>query len=155
MRKYKKYNECGGAAEYLSQALYIDRQINAKLEKITYYRNLAAKASGGFSTEKVNGKPPDGSRHSRVEYCVCKIIELEKAANDEINGLVDLKSEIEELIKKVERPDYRQLLELRYICCKKWERIAVDMEKSYVHVVHRMYPRALETVENILKTFQM
>ena len=148
MGEYKRYEQCANAAEYLNQVLYIDNRINAKLSKIAYYRNLATKTSGVSGAGKTGG----ASRHSRVEYCVMKIVELENAANGDIDELVRLKGEIEAIIRKVERPIYRQLLELRYIAGLKWERVALDMNKSYVHVVHNLYPQALKIIEKILNT---
>ena len=146
MRNYKKHSECDSTKEYLSQALDIDRRINAKLAKITYYRSLAKRATNTYSAEKVSETP----QRSRVEDCVCKIIELEKSANEDIDELVNLKAEIETVIRQVERSDYQQLLELRYICCKTWEQIAVDINYAIVHV-WRLHGSALEKVKKIIE----
>lgn len=56
----------------------------------------------------------------------------------DIDQLVDLKRDIVAIIKAVENPEYQTLLELRYLCFKTWEQIAVDMgyELRYLHKLH-------------------
>ena len=38
----------------------------------------------------------------------------------------------------------------RYINGKTWEQVAVQMNYSYVHIVHRMHPAVLRTLQEVL-----
>jgi len=58
------------------------------------------------------------------------MVDLEDEINRDIDTLVDLKREIVQGIKVVSNPEYQTLLELRYLCFKTWEEIAVDMGYS-------------------------
>lgn len=119
---------------YLNQAYRIDQRINSKLEQVQSLRELASKATAVLSDEK-----PNKTRNFHgMEDAICKIMDLESDINADINRLVDLKRKIVEIIKSVPNPEYQTLLELRYLCFKTWEQIAVDMGYSlrWVHIVH-------------------
>lgn len=119
---------------YLSQAYRIDQRINSKLEQVLSLRELASRASATLGDEQ-----PKGTRNfNRMEDIICKIMDLESEINADIDSLVDLKREIVEFIKSVSDPEYQTVLELRYLCFKTWEQIAVDMGYSlrWVHIVH-------------------
>ena len=84
----------------------------------------------------------------KMEGVIVKIIDLENEIDEEIDRLVDLKQEIVSMIKQVKNPEYQTLLELRYLCFRTWEQIAVEMsyELRYLHKLHR---RALEICDEI------
>lgn len=130
------------AKEYLAQAYRIDQRINSKLEQIVSLRELATKA-----TSTLSDTPPSGTRnvHS-MEDTITKMIDLEDEINKDIDTLVDLKIEFVSIIKKIGNPEHQTLLELRYLCFKTWEQIAVDMgyDLRYIHKIHN---RALENCE--------
>lgn len=127
--------------EYLAQAYRIDQRINSKLEQIVSLRELATKA-----TSTLSDTPPSGSRnvHS-MEGIIVKMLELENEINDDIDELVDLKKEIMSIIKKINNPEQQTLLELRYLCFKTWEQIAVDMGYS-IQNAYKVHDRALENI---------
>ncbi|MEQ8156605.1 MAG: DUF1492 domain-containing protein [Clostridiaceae bacterium] len=133
------------AKEYLSQAYRIDQRINSKLEQIVSLRELATKA-----TSTLSDTPPSGTRnvHS-MEGIIVKIIDLENEINADIDTLVDLKKEIINLIKGINNPEHQTLLELRYLCFKTWEQIAVEMGYSLQHIF-RVHDKALKEI-NISK----
>ena len=60
--------------------------------------------------------------------------------------LVDLKREMVAVIKAVKNPEFQTLLELRYLCFKTWEQIAVDMDYD-IRWLYRMHNRALAEVQ--------
>ncbi|MHB1154851.1 MAG: DUF1492 domain-containing protein [Eubacteriales bacterium] len=124
---------------YLGQAYRIDQRINSKLEQISSLRNLATKATSTLSNTP---RSPNKNLHS-MESIIVKIISLENEINSDIDSLIDLKHEIVNLIKCIENPEYQTLLELRYLCFKTWEQIAVYMgyDSRYIHKLHS---RALE-----------
>ena len=127
--------------EYLAQAYRIDQRINSKLEQIVSLRELATKA-----TSTLSDTPPSGSRsiHS-MEGIIVKMMELENEINADIDILVDLKKEIMSIIKKINNPEQQTLLELRYLCFKTWEQIAVDMGYS-IQNAYKVHDRALENI---------
>lgn len=122
------------AKEYLGQAYRLDQRINSKLEQVMSLRDLTTKA-----TATMSDMPGGGSRNVyRMQDIIGKIIDLENEINADIDQLVDLKRDIVAIIKAVENPEYQTLLELRYLCFKTWEQIAVDMgyELRYLHKLH-------------------
>lgn len=127
--------------EYLSQAYRIDQRINSKLEQIVSLRELATKA-----TSTLSDTPPSGSRnvHS-MEGIIVKMVDLENEINKDIDTLVDLKREFVFIIKKINNPEYQTLLELRYLCFKTWEQIAVEMGYSLQHIF-RIHDKALRNI---------
>ncbi|MFT8313421.1 MAG: DUF1492 domain-containing protein [Clostridium sp.] len=129
------------AKEYLSQAYRIDQRINSKLEQIMSLRSLATKA-----TSTLSDTPPSGTRnvHS-MEDTIVKMIELENEINADIDVLIDLKKDIMEVIKKVNNPEQHTLLELRYLCFKSWEQIAVEMGYSLQHIF-RIHDKAVKVI---------
>ena len=120
------------AKEYLSQAYRIDQRINSKLEQITSLRELAKKAT---STLTDTPRSPNRGNQS-MENVIIKMIDLETEINSDIDTLVDLKREIVTVIKGVESPEHQTLLELRYLCFKSWEQIAVDMGYNSKYIFH-------------------
>lgn len=122
------------AKEYLGQAYRLDQRINSKLEQVLSLRDLTTKA-----TATMSDMPGGGSRNVyKMQDIIGKIIDLENEINADIDQLVDLKRDIVAIIKSVENPEYQTLLELRYLCFKTWEQIAVDMgyELRYLHKLH-------------------
>jgi DNA-directed RNA polymerase specialized sigma subunit len=131
--------------EYLAQAYRIDQRINSKLEQIVSLRDLATKA-----TSTLSDTPGKATRnvHS-MEGIITKMIDLEVEINKDIDTLVDLKKEIMGFIKNINNPEHQTLLELRYLCFKTWEQIAVNMGYS-IQNAYKIHDRALEKI-NILK----
>lgn len=129
------------AKEYLSQAYRIDQRINSKLEQIVSLRELATKA-----TSTLSDTPPSGTRnvHS-MEDTISKMMDLENEINTDIDTLVDLKRDIMEIIKRINNPEKHTLLELRYLCFKTWEQIAVEMGYSLQHIF-RIHDKAIKEI---------
>ena len=128
------------AKEYLNQAYRLDQRINSKLEQVMSLRDLATKATATMSDM------PGGSRNVyKMQDIVGKIIDLENEINADIDQLVDLKREMVSAIKAVEDPEYQTLLELRYLCFKTWEQIAVEMNYSIQHI-YRLRDKALTQI---------
>ena len=133
------------AKEYLGQAYRLDQRINSKLEQVLSLRDLTTKA-----TATMSDMPGGGSRNVyRMQDIIGKIIDLENEINADIDQLVDLKRDIVAIIKAVENPEYQTLLELRYLCFKTWEQIAVQMNYStkYVFDLHRAALKMIEVPE--------
>jgi hypothetical protein len=126
------------AKEYLSRAYRLDRRINSKLEQLSSLNDLAVKC-----TTVLTGMPRNPNRsNSAIADVVTKIVDLQAEINRDIDALVDLKREMVRAIKAVDNTEYQTLLELRYLCFKTWEQIAVDMGYSVRHV-YRLHDEAV------------
>lgn len=124
--------------EYLGQAYRLDQRINSKLEQLESLNDLATKC-----TSTLTGMPKNPSHStSMMADAVAKIVDLQAEINRDIDLLVDLKCEMVKVIKNVEHSEYQTLLELRYLCFKTWEQIAVDMNYS-IDNVYRIHRKAL------------
>ena len=130
------------AKEYLGQAYRLDQRINSKLEQIRSLNELAAKC-----TSTITGMPKNPSHAtSMMEEAVGKIVDLQKEIDGDIGQLVDLKRDMVSIIKAVQNTEYQTLLELRYLCFKTWEQIAVAMGYNLRHV-YRLHDEAVESIK--------
>ena len=130
--------------EYLSQAYRIDQRINSKIEQVQSLRELSTKATTVLSDMPRSSSP----NHHRMEDFITKAIVMESEINADLQQLIDLKHEVVTMIKCVESPELQTLLELRYLCFRSWEQIAVEMSYDIRHI-HRLHGRALSEVETI------
>lgn len=130
--------------EYLGQARYIDQQIDSKLQQVSTLRELAVKTS-----MPMNDMPGSPNRNTdKLENTIIKIIDMENQINEMIDQLVDLKIEITAVIQKVEDPEARVLLEMRYLCFMQWEEISASMKYDIRHI-YRLHQSALSKVAEI------
>ncbi|QNO13348.1 DUF1492 domain-containing protein [Alkalicella caledoniensis] len=133
------------AKEYLSQAIWLDQMIDSKLEQLATLKSLSMKVTTSFTQEKISG----GSfEKSRMENTIVKVIDLEHEINADIDRLVELKKDIQETINKIDDLNYQLLLEMRYLCGKNWEEIALAMgyDRS---TVFRIHGKAIKEVKKI------
>jgi DNA-directed RNA polymerase specialized sigma subunit len=136
------------AKEYLGQAYRLDQRINSKLEQVASLNELATKC-----TWALTGMPRNPNRRtSTMAEAVAKIIDLQTEINYDIDRLIDLKREMVKLIKSVDNTECQTLLELRYLCFKTWEQIAVDMGYT-IDNVYRIHRKALSVV-SVLQSVQ-
>lgn len=133
------------AKSYLSQAYRIDSRINSKIEQVASLRDLATKATSTISDMPRSSSP---NLH-RMEDVIVKIVTLEQEINADIDELVELKKDIMHLVKRVQNPEYQTVLELRYLCFKTWEQIAVDMNYS-IHHLYKLHNAALDVCDRLL-----
>lgn len=136
------------AKEYLSQAYRLDQRIDSKIEQISSLNDLATKC-----TATISGMPHShSSSTSTMADTVMKIIALQQEINADIDALVDLKREIITAINGVENPEFKTLLEKRYLCFESWEKIAVDMNYS-IDNIYKLHKKALASI-SLSKTLQ-
>ena len=128
--------------EYLSQAYRIDQRINSKLAQVMSLRDLLGKATGTLSDTPKAATP---NPHS-MEDTIAKMVDLENEINEDIDVLVDLKAEIMRRIKRVENTEYQTILELRYLCFKRWEFIAVELGYD-LRYLYKLHDQALEACD--------
>lgn len=129
------------AKTYLQQALRLDERINSKIEQIESLNELARKCTAAITGMPHNPTPST----STMSDAVSKIIDLQEEIKVDIDQLVDLKRELVKVIKAVNELECQMLLELRYLCYKSWEDIAVEMGYT-VRNIHYLHKHALQLV---------
>lgn len=127
---------------YLGQAYRIDQRINSKIEQILSLRELATKATATLSDMPHSATPNLRS----MEQTIAKMVDLENEINSDIDELLGLKAEIVHLISRIKNPEHHTLLELRYLCFKSWEQIAVEMKYS-VRNIYNLHDKALSNIK--------
>lgn len=129
------------AKEYLSQAFHIDQRINSKLSQVMRLREAAT-----ICTATLSDMPrPDSSNQQRMADTICKIVDLEREINEDIDRLVDLKAEARRAINAVSDPDQQLILELRYLCYKPWNEIMTELGYSEA-MIYRLHGEALKKI---------
>ncbi len=133
------------AKEYLSQAMWLDKSINNKLEQMERLKAIAEKVTVDFTQEKVSGGK---ATTSPMEDATVNLIDLSHEINDDIDRLIDLKREILDVISQVEDVSYQLVLEMRYINNKSWDDVARDMGYDR-RTIFRIHGKALKEIEKI------
>ena len=128
------------AKEYLSRAIQIEREVKSQLEYLSVLRTLVTKA-----TAAVSDMPVSPTRNTcKMEDAIMKIIEQEELIDAEIDRLVDCKKAMHLSIERVENPEYRQVLRMRYLAFKSWNEVAAVMHYNVRHV-YRIHKEALKS----------
>lgn len=130
--------------QYLSRYLDINREINALVEDCARLRSLAEKVGCGQLSDMPKGGNSDPS--APFTRAVEQIVAKEAEINQRIDEMMAVRDEIEDAITKVPDSTYRVLLRYRYICGWTWEKIAVEMDYSYMHIC-RLHGKALASVK--------
>ena len=76
-------------------------------------------------------------------------MEQERRIDAKIAEMTKLLDEIEKLLGEVGNPDYRLLLELRYLQGLTWEQIAKKMHYSWRHII-RLHGKALLQMQDVM-----
>lgn len=81
-----------------------------------------------------------------------RYIELSQKLDAYESRLLDIKSEILEVIERVPDSVLRQILLSRYIQYKSWEKIAIEMNYSYMHIC-RLHGKALDAAKDVIECY--
>lgn len=125
------------AKEYLQQYRDAMRRTHAISDHIAELRAVCEQL-----------RTDDGHRIA-LDKAIAELVDTEAKCKAEVEQLARLEDEIKCTINQTREP-YRTLLYERYINGLTWEKIAVGMNYSYVHVVHRLHPEALSAVHAII-----
>ena len=129
------------AKDYLSQAFHIDQRISSKLSQVMRLREAATSC-----TATLTDMPrPDSPSRQQMADTICKIVDLEREINEDIDRLVDLKAEARRAINAVSDPDQQLILELRYLCYKPWNEIMRELGYSEP-TIYRLHGEALKKI---------
>ena len=130
------------AKEILRKVKLYDTWIDRNTKERQRLNEMAVNITANFSSDPVQGtKSAD-----RIGSAVAKIVDLENRICSDTEKLVALKAEIQQIMKKIEMPDYVKLLDKRYFEYKTWPEIAEEMHFTcrWVLVIHG---RALQAFE--------
>lgn len=121
--------------EYLRQAYRLDQKINSDIEEVARLREMAGSISSPVMGDKVQ---TSRSGNAPFVRSIEKILLLEEKINREIGTLVDLKSQMREVIAAVPDTDERMVLRYRYIHNLTWEQIGNELnaDKSTIRRWH-------------------
>jgi hypothetical protein len=132
------------AKKYLSQARLLNNHIKSFENELEYINTIALGPSGpSYGPNKIKQQP--NLEAPFIRY-IDKIIELEKMIHDEIDKLMALKREIAKTIAEVGDVKLEIILRERYINCRNWEDIAIDLAYSQVYL-YKLHQRALKLVK--------
>lgn len=139
---------CKDPVPVLNRGYRAKERIADRRERIESWRQIAESItanpehSGGSSSGPSN----------KVEKCVLGIMELEEEILAEIEEIKSLESENSKIIAAfVQDPNYKRILELRYLSYKRWEEIAVCMGYTF-RWTQTLHSRALQQLkDNVAK----
>lgn len=136
------------AKEYLSQAIWLDRIIQNKMEQKEKLEAMAQKTTVDLSQEKVSGGK---TTTSAMEKATVKMIALQNEIDADINRLFDLKREIQGVINQLSDISYQLVLEMRYVNGKSWEEVIRDIgfDRS---TIFRIHGKALKEITSIINS---
>lgn len=139
-KETQKEGDNVNAKEFLQQYLDVDREINAKLDQIHHYRDMAIKTTQVLTPDRVQT-----SVVNKTEIIVQKIVDLEREVDADVDRLLVIKRQVEAVIASVPDSKQRAVLSRRYINGQTWEKIAVALDISYQWVCE-LHGRALVEV---------
>lgn len=129
---------------FLSQVFHLDQKIASKKCQIVHLRDAATNC-----TSNISGMPHSPSRKkSPMEDAIIRLVDLQAEMENELAQLLQLRVDAQRVIQQVSNPEYRLLLEKRYLCYESWEEIAVDMNwsLSWTMKLHRKALRAIDAI---------
>ncbi len=135
------------AKQYLQQIYRCNELIQENLAEIENLRAMSTSiASPDLTKERVSNTH---SHEAPFVNAVNKLVDLEKATDNKMSELLDLRMEIRETISLVDDAKQILILRYRYIDFMKWEDIAEKMDYS-LKSVYRIHTSALNAVADIL-----
>lgn len=132
--------------EYLKQIRILDCKIDYMMEELKSYRILATKITRPMGNELVQASV----EQDKLGTVVAKIADKEKEIDEKIDKMVDLKTEISDMIYGLDDVDQRRVLILRYISFKKYADIALHMCVD-IRTIFRLEEKALDNLIEIFK----
>lgn len=105
-------------------------------------------------TPTLSQAPCHGSDQDKLSGIVAKMVDLDSKIQEEVNELVMAIAINKEIINGIPNDKHRLILQLRYLNKKRWEDIAVMMEKSW-QGIHKLHVRALISAKKTKKYLEI
>ena len=134
--------------EYLKQGQLLDQRINYHIRKLREMRTSMYTLSSSMSSqERVQTSRMEDAPFIRA---LEKVEEMQGRINREIDLLVDLKNQIEGVIKQLEREEYQMMMIYRYLEGKSFSEIAdlLSVSRSSIIRWHKVALAELKMPEN-------
>lgn len=133
------------AKDFLGQIRKLDTLILNKFRLLSKLREQTTQTTSKLKEVAVMSSSPN----DRLTETICKIIDLEKKVEKDIERLADVKNEVVATIDKLNNPDMINILYKRYVHYEDWTRIVDEMclsDKS----VYRLHGQALIQIQNLI-----
>ena len=133
--------------QYLSQALAADKAINRKIDRLADFYAACTK-----NTSLLTLTPCGGHDDRAFEHRMEKYLLLRDEINADIDRLVDLKTEIMQVIDAVPDEDCRCILEKHFLQGKSYTVIGQEMkyDKDYVYKKIKKALKKIQIPESVL-----
>ena len=129
------------AKDFLMRGINLERRVETIKEQIEHYKALVNDCSVTYSDS-----PKSTASNYKLEECTQKIMDLQEELCSTMADLVDVTCEIGKAIQKLDNYDYQDLLVMRDVLGKPWEKIAEDMNYG-IRNVHRLHGEALREIK--------
>lgn len=128
---------------WLNQYRFLKVEVDELEEEVERLKSLAER-----STTQLSHLPKAKEKEIKDQMAeiTVKICDLTNEKTVKICKMLNIAEQIEKAIETVENPLLRAILEKRYIACKRWERIAVELHYSWKQI-HRLHKKALQKIE--------
>ena len=133
------------AKEFFFSVRDAERKIKILRKKQRHYQELAISV-GGMSETNIRTV----SGRSRTETAALRLVEVEDQIADEAEQYVSLIKKAEAIVMRIEKPRYREVLELRYLCGLSWRSVSDEMGFRDVKSVYRVHGWALAAAQKFL-----
>lgn len=131
------------AKEWLLRARRMDRRIGALKEtKQTAFDRATSATAVPKETPGCGGAQESKSERYAV---------LSAEIDEQIEELNQVRTEILQAIREIQDSTLATLILEYYVNGKTWEEVAVSVGYSYSHVVHKLHPRALNSVKKSIE----
>jgi DNA-directed RNA polymerase specialized sigma subunit len=134
------------AKQFLNEYRELNKEIGSMCSERVRLQRLAE--SIGSSLGGSQGKNKQAGA-AKFEAAIDKMIVLDEDINRKIDTLIEKRAEIESVIEKIDDTILRTLLRYRYINGYNFERVAVEMNYSWRHML-RLHSTALNKVKQLL-----
>lgn len=133
------------AKEYLESYRLIQTRINVLMAEVERLRVEAESVS-----INIDGMPRGTATDDKLSRLVAEMADMESILTDELSGLYIRRMKIITLLGLLKNHKHQLLLQKRYIECKSWEHIAVEMDISWRYC-YMLHGSALAEFEKILE----
>lgn len=133
------------AKGYLESYRLIQTRINVLMAEVERLRAEAESVS-----INLDGMPRGTATDDKLSRLVAEMADLESTLTDELSSLYIRRMKIITMLGLLKNHKHQLLLQKRYIDCKSWEHIAVEMDISWRYC-YMLHGSALAEFEKILE----